>query len=188
MTITRAARTVQFPARFTLVAAMNPCPCGFSGDPRRACRCTPVQVERYRGRLSGPLLDRIDLVVEVPSLPVSRLFGRLAGKPSHSESSAQVRARVLAARERQRRRFAGRAELVNAAMAPEDLSVSCRLDAASLRLLDRAGERLVLSARGCTRVLKVARTIGDLAGCEDVSVEHVAEALQYRLVPPSGAG
>ena len=136
--------------------------------------------------MSGPLLDRIDLVVDVPSLPVARLFGRLAGTSARGESSAQVRTRVLAARERQRARYEGRLERVNAAIAAEDLNRFCRPDAAGLRLLERAGERLALSARGCTRVLRVARTVADLAGSEALGVEHVAEAVQYRLVSPGG--
>jgi magnesium chelatase family protein len=176
ITIARAARTVAFPARFVLVAAMNPCPCGFRGDPRRACRCTPPQVAKYRGRLSGPLLDRIDLVAEVQ--PVA--FADLAG-PAGGEPSARVRVRVGDARERQLRR-PGRAARLNAALQGRAFERACALDDVGRRLLERAVERLHLSARGFHRVLKVARTIADLAAAPAIGVDHLAEALQYRLV------
>ncbi|MDO8795709.1 MAG: YifB family Mg chelatase-like AAA ATPase [Vicinamibacterales bacterium] len=163
VTIARAARTAVFPARFVLVAAMNPCPCGFLGDERRACRCTPMQIARYRGRLSGPLRDRIDLTVDVPAVPVHSITDAAPG-----ESSAAVRDRVAAARATQRAR-SGTAE-------------SRRPDAKGRALLRAAIDRLGLSARGYDRVLKVARTIADLAASESVKADHVAEALQYRLV------
>ena len=164
VTIARAARTAVFPARFVLIAAMNPCPCGYFGDDRRACRCTPQQVARYRGRLSGPLRDRIDLIVEVPAVPVAAIAD---GEPG--ESSAVVRARVEAARAIARTRGT-------------PLAKHRRPDAAGRELLRRAIEKLGLSARGYDRVLKVSRTIADLAGAGCVTAEHVAEALQYRLV------
>ena len=176
ITVARAARTVSFPARFVLVAAMNPCPCGYRGDPKRACRCTPQQVSKYRGRLSGPLLDRIDLIVEVQPVAIADLTG-----DAHGEPSAAVRARVLAARERQMTR-PGRAARLNAALHGRAFERTCALDEVGRRLLERAAERLHLSARGFHRVLKVARTIADLASETRITAEHLAEALQYRMV------
>jgi magnesium chelatase family protein len=176
ITVARAARTVVFPARFLLVAAMNPCPCGYRGDPRRACRCTPQQVARYRGRLSGPLLDRIDLIVDVQPVALTDLTGAPAG-----EASAPVRARVLASRERQLAR-PGRASRLNAVLHGRAFERACAVDDAGRRLLERSAERLHLTARGFHRVLKVARTIADLAGEGAIATEHLAEALQYRLV------
>ena len=176
ITVARAARTVVFPARFVLVAAMNPCPCGYRGDPRRACRCTPQQVARYRGRLSGPLLDRIDLVVEVQPVPITDLTGAADGEPS-----AVVRARVLAARDRQLTR-PGRAARLNADLQGRAFERTCALDDGGRQLLQRSAEHLHLSARGFHRVLKVSRTIADLAASERITPGHVAEALQYRLV------
>jgi len=176
VTIARAARTVAFPARFVLVGAMNPCVCGFLGDPARECRCTPQQIDRYRGRLSGPLRDRMDLTVEIPAVPPEVLGDAPGGEPS-----AAVRARVLLARERQRTRFAGTAAATNAELTPKLLQQHSMLDAAGLRLLTRAARQLGLSARGYERVRKVARTIADLAGTETVEADHVAEALQFRM-------
>ena len=176
ITVARAARTVSFPARFVLVAAMNPCPCGYRGDPKRACRCTPQQVAKYRGRLSGPLLDRIDLIVEVQPVAIADLTGDANG-----ETSTAVRSRVLAARERQLSR-PGRAARLNAALQGRAFDRTCALDAAGRRLLERSADRLHLSARGFHRVLKVARTIADLAGASSIATEHLAEALQYRMV------
>jgi magnesium chelatase family protein len=175
-TIARAARTATFPARFTLVAAMNPCPCGYLGDPVRACRCTPAEVERYRGRLSGPLRDRIDLVLEVAAVPAALLVGDGAG-----ESSAAVRERVVAARGRQEARRAESGVRVNASLQGRAVWRHCRPEPAGRRLLERAGERLGLSARAYHRVLKVARTIADLENGEIPGEAHVAEALQYRV-------
>ena len=176
ISIARAARTVSFPARFVLVAAMNPCPCGYRGDPKRACRCTPQQVAKYRGRVSGPLLDRIDLVVEVEPVAVSDLIGAANG-----EASAPVRARVLAARERQLAR-PGRAARLNANLHGRSFERVCAIDEVGRRLLERSADRLHLSARGFHRVLKVARTIADLASASSIATEHVGEALQYRMV------
>ena len=174
--IARAARTVVFPARFVLVAAMNPCPCGFAGDPVHACRCTPLQAARYRGRLSGPLRDRLDLTVEVPALPPGSL-----GRAADGESSAIVRSRVIAARERQRLRYADDGIRTNRELTPRLAAVHCVLDGAAGRVLDRAVLRLGLTARGFDRVRKVARTIADLADADRMSADHVAEALQFRM-------
>ena len=166
-----------FPARFVLVAAMNPCPCGYRGDPTRACRCTPQQVAKYRGRLSGPLLDRIDLIVDVQPVAIADLHWRGAWR-----AVAAVRARVLAARERQLARpgRAGASECRRCTGARSSARV--RLDDAGDVCSSASAERLHLSARGFHRVLKVARTIADLAGASAIAADHLAEALQYRLV------
>jgi magnesium chelatase family protein len=175
VTIARAARTAAFPARFMLVAAMNPCPCGFHGDQRRACRCTDPQIERYAGRISGPLRDRIDLVVDVPATGF-RDTDAAAGEPSTA-----IRGRVLAARARQRQRFEAAPAKVNAAMEGALLREHCHLDSRSGALLDAAVRKFCLSARGYDRVLRVSRSIADLAASPQIAAEHVAEALQYRI-------
>jgi magnesium chelatase family protein len=167
--IARAARTAVFPARFMLVAAMNPCPCGFLGDPIRQCRCTPTQVDRYAGRISGPLRDRIDLVVQVLPVPA-----RALAETAPAEASAIIRQRVSTARGRQ-------TYGLNARLEGRALRERARPDAAGARLLERAAERFGLSARGHDRVLRVSRTIADLAGEAAVAREHIAEALQFRL-------
>jgi magnesium chelatase family protein len=176
VTIARAARTVAFPARFVLVAAMNPCPCGYQGDARRICRCAPPQIERYRGRISGPLRDRIDLIVDVPAVPVTAITD---GEPG--EATKTVRERVCRARATQYRRYAEHPARVNADLRGALVPRFCTPSPAARHLLRRAIDRLGLSARGYDRVLKVARTIADLAGAEVIDTDHVAEALQYRL-------
>ena len=177
VTVARAARTASFPARFMLVGAMNPCPCGFAGDASRACRCTPQQMARYRDRLSGPLRDRLDLTVEVPALPLDALSADANG-----ESSAAVRTRVVAARARQASRHAGDGIATNAELTPALMRKYCAADGAALRVLASAMSRMALSARGYDRVRKVARTIADLAGDDRIGGDHIAEALQFRMI------
>jgi magnesium chelatase family protein len=175
VTIARAARTAAFPARFMFVAAMNPCPCGFHGDDRRACRCSEPQIERYAGRISGPLRDRIDLVVDVPAVRFS------SAENAVEEPSSAIRGRVLASRALQCGRFQDLPSKVNAAMEGALLREHCALGARSTALLDTAIRKFCLSARGYDRVLRVSRTIADLAGSPQIEAEHVAEALQYRI-------
>ena len=171
VSVARAAWRGQFPARFQLVAAMNPCPCGFDGDPNGRCRCTPPMIQRYLAKLSGPLLDRIDLHVDVPRLEYSALHGRQA----QAETSAAVAARVAAARAVQARRGAA-----NVLLEPDALAAACALGPREHQLLDAASRRLGLSARACHRILRVARTIADLGGAESVGVAELSEAIGYR--------
>ncbi len=176
VTISRAAGTLTFPANFMFVAAMNPCPCGFFGDPTKECTCSSSLVTRYQKRISGPLLDRIDIHVEVPRVEYEKLADTRAGEPS-----ATIRARVQAARERQLHRFRNEPRLTtNADMGPADVRVYCKLDTTGQNLLKAAMAQLQLSARAFHRILKLARTIADLAGADNISPAHLAEAIQYR--------
>ena len=175
VTISRSAGKVTLPCAFMLVAAMNPCPCGYLGDPRHECRCTPTQVQRYRSKISGPLLDRIDLHIEAPALSLTELRSGKQG-----ETSAAIRARVNTARIRQHGRFADSKVTSNARMTHAQIRKHCAIDATLGDLLQQAMEQLSLSARAYDRILKVARTISDLAGAEQIESAHLLEAIQYR--------
>jgi magnesium chelatase family protein len=171
ITISRAARRAEFPARFQMIGAMNPCPCGYLGSPLKACRCTPDQVLRYQGKLSGPLIDRIDLHVEVPALPPAELLQAGPG-----EGTASIRERCTTARAR----AVARQGKPNQALSGQEIDAHLHLDPAATQFLNTAAARLGWSARSTHRALKVARTIADLAGAATTQVTHVAEAVQYR--------
>ncbi len=175
VTISRARGTLTFPANFMLVASMNPCPCGYASDPSRECTCSPGMIAKYQKRLSGPLLDRIDIHIDVPRVEYEKLADTRVAEPS-----VAIRARVESARDRQRQRFAGETCLCNADMRPGDLRQHARLDDAGAAVMKAAMARLGLSARAFHRVLKLARTIADLAGVDALTAGHLAEALQYR--------
>src|SRR5437870_6579667 len=176
ITIARGTGAVTFPAAFQLVAAMNPCVCGWLGDASDQCRCTPPLIDRYRARVSGPLLDRIDLHVEMPRVAVASLAEDAPG----GEASPTIRARVVAARARQQARLTRLGVAVNAHVPGREVRRLCRIDARGRRLLEAASDRLGLSARAYTRILRVARTIADLAGEDEITTSHLAEAIQYR--------
>jgi magnesium chelatase family protein len=173
--VSRAASTVRFPANFMLIAAMNPCPCGYLTDPDKNCQCSPSQVINYRKRLSGPLLDRIDLHLEVPRLNYEKLTST-----QESENSEKIRERVELGREIQRRRFKDLSFKLNSQMGPKQIEKFCPLDEASKQLLKQAVDKLQLSGRAYHRILKLARTIADLSNQELIKPEHISEALQYR--------
>ncbi len=176
VTLSRASGSTTFPANFMFVAAMNPCPCGYYGDPTHACTCSVGQIQRYQKRLSGPLLDRMDIYIDVPRVPYEKLSDDRRG-----ETSAVIRERVSAARERQRQRFRDNAHcLTNADMGPTEVRAFCQVDQAGRALLATAMKQMQLSARAYHRTLKLARTIADLADSERIDVTHLAEALQYR--------
>jgi magnesium chelatase family protein len=175
ITISRVMGTLTFPASVMLVAAMNPCPCGFFTDPQRECTCTPIAIQRYRSRISGPLLDRIDIHIEVPAIKYKELADSTAREPS-----ASIRERVNTARRVQLQRFAGMPIYCNAQMGARELRTHCRIEPAGERLLELAINRLGLSARAYTRILKVSRTIADLEGAANIEAHHVSEAIQYR--------
>jgi magnesium chelatase family protein len=197
VTIARAAMSLSFPARFMLAAAMNPCPCGYHNDPSRDCMCTPPMIQRYVSKVSGPLLDRIDIHIEVPAVQYKELRGGTA-----AEGSTEIRTRVLAARERQHNRFlefaakpapsrktnarsASRATFSNAHMTTQQIRNFCELSTDAERLLERAMQQQGLSARAHDRILKVARTIADLEAAPGIAVKHIAEAIQYRTLDRS---
>ncbi len=177
VTISRAAAALTYPAQFMLVAAMNPCPCGYQGSPRHNCRCFERQIEAYRGRISGPLIDRIDIHVEVPAVNYRELSAERGG-----ETSATVREAVNAAREVQKARLAGSPARCNAEMSSKQIRSHCQVDDAGHALLQRCVDRLGMSARAHSRILKVARTIADLEGSESLEVAHLSEAVQYRTL------
>ena len=181
VTISRAATTLTYPASFMLVAAMNPCPCGYLADPKHACRCSYQQIHRYRSKISGPLLDRIDIHVEVPAVPYKDLMTE-----SYAEPSEDIRRRVSGAREIQSQRFARAKIFSNAKMSSRHIKTHCKIDDTSRRLLESAIDKLGLSARAFNRVLKIARTIADLAGNPDLQVDHISEAIQYRNLDRGG--
>jgi magnesium chelatase family protein len=177
VTISRASMSLTFPASFMLAAAMNPCPCGFWNDPTRECRCSPLQIQRYVGRISGPLLDRIDIHIDVPAVRFRDLTG---DPPPDTEDSAAIRQRVINARARQRERFMTEGIFSNAAMSPRLIRRYCRINSDSEAMLERAMTRLGLSARAYDRILKVSRTIADLNDSAEIQSDHVSEAVHYR--------
>lgn len=181
VTISRAKETVSYPARFTLIAAMNPCPCGHLGDPIKPCTCSPMQVNRYKSRISGPLLDRIDLTVNLNPVKYSDW-----NKKSEGETSAQIRERVLKAREIQRNRFKNSATTANAFMTPKEIKDFCLLPAGADAILETAMRKFGLSARSLDKILKTARTIADLDGKENIEVNHLVEVMQYRPLDRKG--
>jgi magnesium chelatase family protein len=175
LTIARSSGSLTFPSNFMLIAAMNPCPCGYHGDPVKECTCSVSMVSRYQKRISGPLLDRIDIHIEVPRVEYEKLTDERLGEPS-----ADIQARVEAARERQRRRFDGTDLLSNADMGPSEVRTFCQIDDAGKSLLRAAMHQLQMSARAYHRILKLSRTIADLAGSDGIETAHLAEAIQYR--------
>lgn len=181
VTIARAATSLSFPARFMLAAAMNPCPCGYFGDPLKPCGCTPLQIQRYQGRISGPLLDRFDLQIEVPRLQDFDMEMVHKGEPT-----AVIRGRVEQARKIQRERFAQASNYCNAHMSNKDIKEYCQVDQTGRDLLRQAAQRYSLSARAYTRILKLARTIADLEGAGRIELPHLAEAIQYRSLDRKG--
>jgi magnesium chelatase family protein len=181
ITIARAKYSVEYPSNFMLVASMNPCPCGYLGHPTKECTCTPTQIARYMSRVSGPVMDRIDMHIEVAPVP----FELMTAESLQSESSEQIRQRVIAARNIQTRRFESDTIHSNAMMESRHLKSYCKLDSPSRLLMNRAMERLGLSARAHDRILKVARTIADLAAKENIEADHIAEAIGYRSLDRS---
>jgi magnesium chelatase family protein len=175
VTISRAASTITYPSSFMLIAAMNPCPCGYLSDPKHECTCTYNQIHKYRSKISGPLLDRIDIHVEVPAVPYKDLMG-----DSDAEPSEEIRKRVEPARSIQSGRLMRTKIYCNAQMSNRHIKKYCPIDEASAGLLESAIDKLGLSARAYNRILKIARTIADLEGIADIQVDHISEAIQYR--------
>jgi magnesium chelatase family protein len=175
VTVTRAAATVDYPARITLCAAMNPCNCGHYGDPRKICTCSPMQIRNYQSKVSGPLMDRIDIQIEVPAVPFKELSSDTCGP-----SSAEIRKAVIKARQYQEKRLAKTGLYCNAQMTTRLTRQHCKLSGDGLRLLETAMERFKLSARAYGRILKISRTIADLEGSQNIGLAHLAEAIGYR--------
>ncbi len=180
VTISRAMGSLTFPANLMLVAAMNPCPCGYRGDPRRNCACTPVLIERYMSKISGPLLDRLDIHIEVPAVPFRELSDKTPGT-----TSAQMRDQVLSARDRQRQRFPASPLKLNGRMSPSEIRKHCKLDTEAENLLKQAMESMGLSARAHDKILRIARTIADLEAHDAITVMHLSEAINYRALDRS---
>jgi magnesium chelatase family protein len=180
VSIARASMSLTFPARFMLAAAMNPCPCGYWGSGQRQCQCTSPMIQRYVSKISGPLMDRIDIHIDVPAVN----YKELRGSDSKSESSAQIRERVLRTREIQLNRFAAAGERIyaNAQMSPRQIRAYCELGSDSERMLERAMQQQGLSARAHDRILKVARTVADMETNPHIESKHIAEAIQYRTL------
>ncbi len=177
VTIARASSSLTFPARFMLIGAMNPCPCGYFGDPHHECHCTPLMIQRYRSRISGPLMDRIDIHIEVPSVRYRELSEEAGG-----ETSERIKDRICLARELQRGRFKHTRTYCNASMSPGQIARHCSISEEGHRLLENCVDRLGMSARAHSRILKVARTIADLEGSENINAAHLSEAVQYRTL------
>jgi magnesium chelatase family protein len=177
VTIARAQLTLTFPASLVLIAAMNPCPCGFSGDFRKECYCTPPQIQRYMSKISGPLMDRIDIQVDVPAVPYKELANTRG-----AESSETIRTRVIGARTVQLRRFLDDHIYTNAQMGPRQIRKYCALTPDCEKIMENAVTKLGFSARGYDRILKVARTVADLEGAETLDPKHLSEAVQYRTL------
>ena len=177
VTISRVSGAVRYPSEFMLVCAMNPCKCGWYGDPSGRCSCSEQAVRGYRSRISGPMLDRIDIVVEVPAVHFEELRERAEAEPS-----AAIKQRVDAARARQHRRFNDQGNMCNARMGPDEMRKFCALDDACAALMKQAFDAMGLTARSYDRILKVARTVADLEGSENIAPKHIAEAIQYRVV------
>jgi magnesium chelatase family protein len=176
VTVSRASGSLTFPAKFLLIAAQNPCPCGYLSDPDKRCCCTPTQIMRYQKKVSGPLLDRIDIHIEVPRVKYDKLAGDVVAEPSH-----KVRTRVDKARSVQRERFGKKSKIKsNSEMASKEIKAHCKLDDEAEKMLKLAVESMKLSARSYHRLLKIARTIADLEGSKNINSGHIAEALQYR--------
>jgi magnesium chelatase family protein len=175
VTISRATTTLTYPSGFMLIAAMNPCPCGYHSDPKHECTCSVQQISRYRSRISGPLMDRIDIHVEVPAVPYKDLLGKTGAEPSET-----IRKRITFARGIQSARFQKSKIFCNARMGAGQIKKTCELDTVTIQLLEKAVDKLGLSARAYNRILKIGRTIADLEGSDRICIHHISEAIQYR--------